>query len=158
MTDQDPSNELTKFVLATIDRAHSPIKDTSGPVIPFALIVDQSGDEKTLLFAVDTLEQAVKEAQTTIDRISRAQAGMNSSKSIVMYAIAFDGWIAMDGKNWNAILIEAGEAGLRQGFLFCQRYKPFKKKFFLVKAYGELVGKPMIVDRQPSRLWVESAV
>jgi hypothetical protein len=65
-----------------------------------------------------------------------------------MYAIAWDGYITLEGRKWDAILVEAGEAQEPRGVLFAQRYQAGAKKLFR-RSKNERVGNAALIDYLP---------
>lgn len=62
--------------------------------------------------------------------------------SATAYAIAHDGYLTVEGRKWDAILVEAAERGADSAFLFAQCYRPKKGMFgkFGVEGNAALAG------------------
>jgi hypothetical protein len=140
--DFEPSDHFADFFFLALDHGFNSISDNEGPLVPFTLTVQ--ADEKPTLsrhLAGDLLNSL---------EMARQQVASLRSK-ISMYAIAWDGYVTIDGHKYDAILVEAGEAGSAQAVLFCQRYGPLKKALFR-RASRERIGNPALMERVPSRL------
>jgi hypothetical protein len=73
-----------------------------------------------------------------------------------MYAIAWDGFATVEGRKWDAILVEVGEATQRNGKVYAQRYEAKEKGLFSKKLRNVAVGEPLLVGAIPSRLWANA--
>lgn len=146
MTDFTPSQEFADFFFLAIDHGFGSVEDSGGPLVPFTMVVESTGNKRLSRFALERLEDGLEEARSSI----------TTSSSLVRYAIAWDGFITWEGRKWDAILVEAGEQSQEHGVLFAQRYTQGKKGFFR-KGRCERVGNPALVDRPQSRLWEGNA-
>jgi hypothetical protein len=138
----EPSEEFADLFFLAIDHGFGSIEDGSGPLIPFVLTHSFEGKRDLRRFVTEELSDGVKQAQKFVEQ-NRA--------SIRMYAIASDGYITVEGKKWDAILVEAGDSASPIGVVFCQRYQATKKGLFR-KAKCERVGNPALISHPPSRL------
>ena len=89
-----------------------------GPLIPFALMETSDGRELTR-FAPGTLE-----AGQALAREHVRAAGVDRA------AIAYDGYLTVQGDRADAVFVEAQERGQNDSIVFAQRYRPggrFKK-------------------------------
>ena len=59
-----------------------------------------------------------------------------SSTAINFYAIVHDGYITVEGKKFDSVLVEGGERGSPQALLFAQRYQSQKGFFSKFKTIG----------------------
>ena len=141
----NPSPEFADLFFLAVDHGFNSIQEGGGPLTPFTMVVRKSGERLLVRFAADSLEEGVEQAKASI----------RPSEEIAMYAIALDGFITLEGRKWDAILVEAGESNSKSGVMFCQRYLPAKKGLFR-NAPCERVGNPALVGRPQSRLWVEA--
>jgi len=146
MTDFSPSEEFADLFFLAIDHGFGSIESAGGPLIPLTLVVGASGEKKLTRFALERLEEGVEQAK----------ASVNGSSDVRMYAIAWDGFVTLEGKKWDAILVEAGESINKSGVLFAQRYAPAKKGIFR-KSKCERIGNPALIAHPPSRLWSGNA-
>jgi hypothetical protein len=141
MSDFSPSREFSEFFFLAIDHGFGSIEGGGGPLVPFTMVVEASGRKQLTRFVTDRLEDGVEKAKSSI----------TSSQSLSMYAIAWDGFITLEGRKWDAILVEAGEASQDFGVLFSQRYVVGKKRLFR-PGRCERVGNPALIGRAHSRL------
>jgi hypothetical protein len=135
-TDEVKLNELMFQVL---DHAVASIKDAGGLLIPFSITEDAGGEKKLTRYAAERLEECEAQAKKSVEEMKA---------SIVRYALAWDGFVTIDGKKWDALLIEAGDKVGASGILLCQRYQ---KKVFFWKGV-EPVGNPGLLEKPPSRI------
>lgn len=143
MNNFSPSQAFADFFFLAIDHGFASIENGGGPLIPFTMLVGPEGQKKLSRFATDRLEDGVQAAKNSVA----------STEAITMYAIAWDGFITLEGRKWDAICVEAGEAQAEFGALFCQRYTRARKGL-LRRARSVRVGNPALIERPPSRLWV----
>jgi hypothetical protein len=145
MNDFSPSQDFAGFFFLAIDHGFTSIEDGGGPLVPFTMTVDSAGQKKLTRFAMGKLEDGVEAAKNSVA----------STGAIAMYAIAWDGFVTLEGRKWGAICVEAGEAQAEFGALFCQRYNT-EKKGLLRRTCSVRVGNPALIGRPRSRLWVGS--
>jgi hypothetical protein len=143
MNSFSPSQTFADFFFLAIDHGFASVEGGGGPLIPFTMLVDQSGQKKLTRFAMGKLEDGVQAAKNSV----------TSTDATAMYAIAWGGFITLEGRKWDAIYVEAGEAQAEFGVLFCQRYTTAKKGF-LRRTRSVRVGNPALIERPPSRLWI----
>lgn len=142
MTDDfEPSEAFAEFFFLAIDHGYGSIEDGAGPLIPFVMTVDTKGEKALHRFVTDRLEDGVAQARAHVDR---------NIDGLLMYAIAWDGYVTLDGARTDAIFVEAGDREQPIGVLFCQRYRPPKKTLFR-KAKCERLGNPALIDHSKSR-------
>lgn len=146
MSDFSPSQEFADFFFLAIDHGFESIQDGGGPLVPFTMVSEQSGKKQLTRFASERIE----------DGVEKAKASVVASGATAMYAIVWDGFITLEGRRWDAILVEAGEASQEFGALFSQRYIQNKKGLFR-KARCERIGNPTLVGKPQSRLWTGHA-
>ena len=144
MAEFEPSEQFASFFFLAIDHAFASIEDEIGPLIPFVMFVDRAGDRTLQRFVAEQLEEAVEQAHGFI---------LENQSAWQMYALAWDGFITIEGKRTDGLFIEAGERGDSDAVLFCQRYVPAAKKFFRTTK-AQRIGNPGVVERPKSRLEV----
>jgi nucleotide-binding universal stress UspA family protein len=111
MSDIPASEELVDVVFAALDHGIDSVRD-GGALVPFVLAEDADGRSLTR-FAASTLEE------------SQAQARQHAEASgAARVALAFDGYLTIDGERSDAILVEAQERGTDASVVFAQRYRP----------------------------------
>ena len=131
------SDELADLAFAALDHAIDSVRD-GGPLIPFVMADGAEG--RTLQrFAAVTLEQGLGEAVVSV-RARRDEPGTR-------HALAYDGYLTVDGSRSDAIYVEAVEPGNDEVMVLAQRYRPKKalRKF-------ETVGRPALVPEESAKL------
>jgi hypothetical protein len=140
MSEESPDQiKLNDLMFQVLDHAVASIRDSGGPLTPFSIAEDGSGEKTLTRYAAERLEEGEAQGKR---KIEEARAG------IVRYAFAWDGFVTIEGKKWDAILVEAGDKIEETGILLCQRYQ---KKGFLRKGV-EPVGNPGFLGKPPSRI------
>ena len=132
------SVEMSDLMFAALDFAVASIEE-SGPLIPFVMTISKRGEKKLDRFALEFLEQGVEAAKAHIQ---------SEKENIKAYAMAWDGYITLEGKKWDSVFVEAGELSREQGILLAQRYE--QKGFF--KKRNLPLGNPALVEHLVSRL------
>ena len=94
-------------------------------------------------FMVEYLEEGLQAAQDSIA----------PSPEISMYAVVCDGFVTIDGRKWDAILVEAGESTAAEGVIMAQRYEVKETGLISKKRRNAAVGSPLETSTVPSRLW-----
>jgi len=113
------------LVSLALDHGIESVKASGGPLTPFAVT---EGEKRELhRFALEQLEDALAKARDFVDK---------ANQEIIFYAIAHDGFITVEGKKHDAILVEGGERGTLKALLFAQRYEPKKGIFSKFKTIG----------------------
>lgn len=135
----ETSIELNDLMFAALDHAVESIED-GGPLIPFVISMNSQGERHLTRFANELLEEGLEAAQAYIQK---------EKNNIKAYAIAWDGFITLEGKKWDCALVEAGEDIVKQGVLLAQRYE----KQGLLKKKNKSVGNPALVDELISRVY-----
>jgi hypothetical protein len=140
MSEESPDQiKFNDLMFQVLDHAVASIRDSGGPLIPFSIIEDASGEKTLTRYAAARLEEGEAQGKKSIEE---AKAG------IIRYAFAWDGFVTIKGKKWDAILVEAGDKIAETGVLLCQRYQ--KRGFF--RKGVEPVGNPGILEEPPSRI------
>lgn len=129
---------MNDLMYAALDHAVESIEE-SGPLIPFAMTINHDGHTNLNRFALEFLEQGLEAAHAFVHR---------EKEILKAYAIAWDGFVTIEDKKWDCILVEAGETGTEDGVLLAQRYE----RKGLLKKKNLPVGNPALVGRPASRL------
>lgn len=143
-------SDITK---QAIQHAMSSIEDASGPLTPFTMLLDETHPdprESKLTLArqfADYLEEALHAAQSSI-----SPGGVHS-----MYAIAWDGFVTLDERKWDAILVEVGTSASPEATILAQRYEAKETGFFNKKRRNVSVGAPHEIGTVLSRLHASAA-
>jgi len=82
--------------------------------------------------------------------VERARAFVTQNKNrFAVYAIAYDGYVTLEGRKWDGVFVETGMRDRETGFLLCQRYETKG----LIRKRNVRVGNPGLVERPPSRIY-----
>ncbi len=125
------SQKFADLVFLALDHGVDSVRASGGPLIPF-VVFEQDGKRELHRFAAERLEEGQKRAR---EAIAAFPASVNA------YAMAYDGYIAVQGTKFDAILVEASERGRPAGVRMAQRYTP--KKF--LQSFQTL-GNPALLD------------
>ena len=136
-----PTDEvkLNDLMFQALDHAVASIADSGGPLIPFSIIDTEEEEKKLTRFMAENLEEGVSQMHSNIE---------GAKEGIVRYALAWDGFVTIEGKKWDALLVEAGDKVSEHAVLLCQKYK---KKGFLRKGIVP-IGNPGLLEKPPSRI------
>ncbi len=109
------------------------IKDNSGPLVPFVISQKQGGERTLTRFLSDTLEKGFEEARKFV---------IDARFDLEMYAIAYEGYVTLKEKKYNAIIVEGGMKYNEQGLRLAQRYE----KRGLITRKNVPIGNPVQLD------------
>ena len=146
MSEPVPPSPFSDFYFLALDHAFGSIEDGGGPLVPFTMSIGSDGKKGLTRFVAERLEEGLEQAK----------ASVTATAALAMYAIAWDGYVTLDGRKWDAVFVEAGEASQEFGLMLCQRYVIPKKGLFR-KSRNESVGNPTLVGKPPSRIWTGHA-
>jgi hypothetical protein len=138
--------ELSDLIGKAIDHGLSSVEDARGPLIPFTLVLQDHPDPKQRQL---TLTRHAGEYLE--DCLLAAQNSITPESGGLMYSLAWDGFVTIDGRKWDAILVEAGDSFNADGVIFAQRYEAKETGFFKKKRRNVAVGDPIRVRSAPSR-------
>jgi len=119
----EQSQELASFALG--HAVHSIVPE-GGPLIPFCLV--ESAEGRALHRFAGELGQAVENAR----EFARGSGAVRA-------AVAWDGYLTVDGQRGDALFVEASDAG-QPSIILAHRYQE-------TPAGTHTVGEPMLVDR-----------
>ena len=128
----DSSQPLEDLIFLALDHGVDSIRQ-GGPLVPFAMS-DTQGKRSLNRFVAEPYEKAVAETKASIAKLP-PQANL--------YVIAYDGFITLGGKKYDAIIVHGAERGKGKAYLFAQRYIPAKDG-----TPFEAVGNPAFVARE----------
>lgn len=132
--------KLNDLMFLALDHAVESVRETAEIMVPF-IMTEKDGEKPVLArFMDDRVEQGVEQAKKFIEE---------QKESFDRYAVAWDGFVTIEGTKWDAVLVEAGDKIGETGILLCQRYR--KKKSFFKKGI-EPVGNPALVGKPASRI------
>jgi hypothetical protein len=128
--DIEMSEKFADLVFLALDHGVDSVRESGGPLIPFVMFVNN--DELMLQrFVTERLEEGPEQAREAI---------ASSPESVTAYALAYDGYITVDGTKFDAILVEASERGRPAGVRMAQRYS-IKKS---LQSF-ETIGNPALL-------------
>jgi hypothetical protein len=131
------SEKFADLVFLALDHAVDSVRTSGGPLIPF-LLVEQDGKRDLQRFVTERLEEGPQRAREAVAALPQ---------SATAYAIAYDGFITVEGTKFDAILVEASERGRPAGVRMAQRYTP--KKF--LRSF-HTIGNPVLLGECESLL------
>lgn len=108
---------------------------TGGTVVPFVLIAS-GGQLYFHRFEAETHEMAMADAEEFLSR---------ETDSTSAYALAYDGTVTVEGTQFDAILVIAGEQGTGDAYVFTQRYDGSASPV-------ALIGPPAVIGQHESLL------
>ena len=111
MSETQASDALMEVVFAALDHGIDSVRG-GGPLIPFVLEEGEAGRSLSR-FAAERLEEGVEQA--------RAHASASSQDRV---AVAWDGYLTVDGERSDAVFVEAQERATPSSLVFAQRYRP----------------------------------
>ena len=118
-----PLGDLALFALTHAVRSVVP---EGGPLIPFAMV--ETTDGRALARFVGDLEEAQARARDHV-----------RASSAVRAAVAWDGYLTVEGVRTDALFVEAGEPGTA-GIVLAHRYRDAGA------GPAEAIGRPILVD------------
>jgi hypothetical protein len=124
------SQQLADLVFLALDHSVDSVRASGGPLTPF-IAYEHDGKRELHRFAAERLEDGQQRAREAIAALP---------PSVTAYALAYDGFITVQGKKFDAILVEASERGRAAGVRMAQRYIP--KKFLRI---FQTVGNPALL-------------
>jgi hypothetical protein len=142
MTGDGASNEFSQPVVdlafAALDHGVDSVRG-GGPLIPFVMV--EIGSERTVLrFAAETIEDGLAQAVNGILQ-HRDDEGRR-------HALAYDGYLTLpSGERFDAIYVEAVEAGRADVMVLAQRYRPKRR----LRAF-ETIGNPALLPADSAKL------
>ena len=128
----NPSKTLEDLMFLALDHGIDSIRE-GGPLIPF-LISEQGGKRQLQRFVAEPYEKAVAETK---------KAALNLPHQTTMYAFAYDGFVTLKGKKYDAIIVQGAERDKGMAYLLAQRYTPAKNGNFL-----KTIGNPAFLGRE----------
>jgi hypothetical protein len=140
--------EMSAIALKALQHGLESIEDIQGPLVPFALVLDANPDLKNRTMTLTRFAEELLE-----DSLHAAQNSIFPNKEKSMYAIAWDGFVTIDGRKCDAVLVEAGNADEPEGVLMAQRYEAKMVGRFSKRHRNVAVGDPIRVGSASSRLW-----
>jgi hypothetical protein len=140
--------QLSELIKKAAEQGIGSIEDARRPLIPFTMLprpnaTPENGQVTVTRFASEFPEESLQHAQSSL----RPNSG------IPMYVLAWNGSVTVEGREWNAVLIESGESQAEEGAIYAQRYELQKSGLFKKKRRKVAVGEPLKTSPCRSRLW-----
>jgi hypothetical protein len=110
----EANKELIELMFFGLDHGIESIKDGEGPLIPFS-ITSTNGERKLDRFVTENLEDGLVKAVQYIKDLEK-----KPNFAIVVY----DGYITMEGKKFDAILVKGYDKNDVLAYILAQRYLP----------------------------------
>ncbi|MDM7855497.1 hypothetical protein [Cellulomonas alba] len=127
---EEPSDEVKALAELALTHAVTSVVPEGGPLIPFA-IVETVGGDRSLQRFVDELSAAQQRARDAI-RSAPPQAARA--------AVAWDGYLTMDGQRQDAVFVEVSDRGL-PSVVLAHRYHD-------APGSAEPIGSAVLVERR----------
>lgn len=123
----DASEAIKDLAFMALDHAVESLDD-SGPMTPFA-IMGNSDELRLHRFLAETLEEGLGRGRAWLAQLPQ---------EVDRAALAYDGYITLDGERFDAIYVEVHERGAAASAVITQRYRPGA-------APVETIGNPGVV-------------
>ena len=133
----DASQALIDLIFMGLDHGVSSLRG-GGPLVPFVVVTGGDGKRTLTRFATDQLEPSAARAGEFVAALGGDAA---------MYAMVTDGYVTIDGKKYDAILVEGGERGKEFALQFAQRYE-----LETIEGPLEKIGNPAYLGQAAQRL------
>jgi hypothetical protein len=107
------SKPFADLVFFALDHGVNSVRE-GGVLVPF--IVYENDEKRSLhRYAADTLEESLRQARLAASRLPG---------TVEACAIAYDGFVTLKNRKFDAIIVEAAEHGKSVGVKLAQRYHP----------------------------------
>lgn len=123
----EPSEQLMDLAFTALDHAADSVIAGGGPLVPFCLL-EVEGDRSLHRF-VGELEQAQLQARSAV----------RSTPNITRGAVAWDGYLTIEGEWSDAVFVEASEVGDESSVVLAQRYRVVGRIRKKVESFGNAV-------------------
>lgn len=106
--------DLNNLIFFTLDHAVNCVKATR-PLVPF-VIIETKGERRLTRFAEsDRLESNLQQARRFVCELTRDEPQR--------YALAYEGLVKLQGREYDAVIVESGERGKGMSIAIAQRYR-----------------------------------
>lgn len=135
MTDlKNASKKLMDLIFLGLDHGIESIKE-GGPLIPF-IITESDGERYLHRFVTERIEEGKEKAEEHLKKLNPSPE----------YAIvACDGYLTIEGKKYDAILVKGFDKKEDEGYILAQRYTP---RTFLKTL--KTIGNAAFLGNEPS--------
>ncbi|HEX4981683.1 MAG TPA: hypothetical protein VFV63_08295 [Ilumatobacteraceae bacterium] len=99
------------FALGALEHATGSVVDSGGPLVPFAMI-EVDGNMSLTRFVGELAEGQQK-----------AREAISASTGVTRAAVAWDGYLTLDGQRTDAVFVEASAIGDLESVVLAQRYE-----------------------------------
>ena len=140
--------QLTELVTQASAKAIASMESTQGVLNPFTLLLRPSVKKDNLQLTVTKFASELPEQS-----LQQAQASLKSNVGILMYALAWPSSVTMNGRTWDAVLVECGTPESDEGEIYAQCYEQQRIGLFKTKFRILPFGEPFIVSKCASKLW-----
>lgn len=145
--------DIAGMTRQALDHALGTLGDASGsPMWPFALVYDDSDPDPTQR----RLALIRHDADSLEAMLQGLREGLTPGPGRALYAIAWDGLATVEGRKWDAILVEVGTATSVEADVVAQRYEVRETGFFRKTRRAVAVGEPMLAGAMRSRLCAQA--
>jgi hypothetical protein len=110
-------DELMEFALLTLDWAADALISSGGHIAPFSLMQTRDQAEagkkgELTMFVSKAPENGLEQARTTV----------RNTTDVLLAAVAWDGYLTMEGQRTDAVVVEASAAGDQASILLARRH------------------------------------
>jgi hypothetical protein len=140
--------QLTELVAAASEQAIESMESTQGPLTTFTLLLRPNVKKGNLQVTVTKFASEFPEQS-----LEHAQASLRANTGILMYALASPSSVTINGRAWEAVLIECGTPESEEGEMYAQCYEQQQAGLFKKKIQILPFGEPFLVSKCASRLW-----
>jgi hypothetical protein len=140
--------QRSELVMEASARAIAIMESTQTPLIPFTLLLKPS-------FATERFQVTVTSFASEIpgQSLQHAQASLKSNAGILMYALAWPSSVTINGRTWEAVLVECGTPKCEEGAIYAQCYEQQRVGLFKTKFRILPFGEPFVIRSCTSKLW-----
>src|SRR4051812_37313249 len=88
--------------------------------------------------------------------VEQAHASVVPQPGWAMYAIGWDGYATVEGRRWDALLVEIGHRDQPEARIMAQRYELSAVARLRTSHENVPVGEPILAQTHTSKLWIQS--
>jgi hypothetical protein len=143
--------DIELLLSRALEEGLSSLRDSSDPIFPYVMIYDDSHPDPRMR----SLEVRRFVGEDLGASVAQAHESVIPQPGWAMYAIGWDGYATIEGRKWDALLVEIGQRDQPEGRVVAQCYEPTTVGRFR-KAHKNLpVGEPVLAQTHTSKLWIE---
>jgi hypothetical protein len=143
--------DIDLLLSRAVEEGLARLRHSPEPICPYLMIYDDSHPDPRMRslevrrFVGDDLQASVEQARASVvPRPGRA-----------MYAIGWDGYATVEGRRWDALLVEIGHRDRPEARVMAQRYELTAVGRFRRSHQNVPVGELLLAQTHTSRLWTE---